>query len=154
MLRLAQTQIGIGSRDLTWHTERHRSRQKLRENGYPIEVFGSPVKVRPGSAGKSRPSFAYGFPRPPSAEKVVRKDGFAQKDAVISNAPILQSLRTDWDNVVDDAGSPSGILIEHVGKRHQAIQRSRVSRETARSFSASVEDNVSDDQSIRRTSSF
>lgn len=137
MLRLAPTQIGIGSRDLTWHTERHEARQSRRADGYPVEVIASPDRAAPLRADRIIPNLSHRFVRPLSNRKTSTNS--VRDSDLISKDPVPRSSRIFWDNILADAGTPSGIKVQNVGKRPRIIEQSDKSQGNARSAEASLE---------------
>lgn len=137
MLRLAPTQIGIGSRDLTWHTERHEARQSRRTDGYPVEVIGSPDRAVPVRTDRVKSNLPHRFARPLSTRKTstnsVRGADLTSKD------PVPRGSRIFWDNILADAGTPSGIKVQNVGRRPRIIEQSDELQGNARSTEASLE---------------
>lgn len=121
MLRALPTKIGIDSRDMVWHTQRHHHRQKLRKNGQPVDVFCSPVKDQTPSANISR-------------------DG-----NLISQEAIPQGRggKVFWNKVVVDAGAPSDILVQHIDRQPQVVDHPSKSSDIMHSSRASIEENVS-----------
>lgn len=136
MLRLAPTQIGIGSRDLTWHTERHEARQSRRADGYPVEVIASPDRAVPLGADRVKPNLSHRFVRPLSTRKTSTNS--VRDSDLISKGPVPRSSRIFWDNILADAGTPSGIKVQNVGKRPRIIEQSDKSQGNARSAEASL----------------
>lgn len=137
MLRLAPTQIGIGSRDLTWHTERHEARQSRRADGYPVEVIASLDRAAPLRADRVKPNLSHRFVRPLSTRKTGTNS--VHDSDLISKDPVPRSSRIFWDNILADAGTPSGIKVQNVGKRPRIIEQSDKSQGNARSAEASLE---------------
>lgn len=137
MLRLAPTQIGIGSRDLTWHTERHEARQSRRADGYPVEVIASPERTVPLRADRVKPKLSYRFVRPLSTRKT--SNNSVRDSDLISKDPVSRVSRIFWDNILTDAGTPSGIKVQNVEKRPRIIEQSDKSQGNARSAEASLE---------------
>lgn len=137
MLRLAPTQIGIGSRDLTWHTERHEARQSRRADGYPVEVIASPNRAVPVRADRVKPNLSHRFVQPLSTRKTSTNS--VRDSDLISKDPVPRSSRIFWDNILADAGTPSGIKVQDVGKRPRIIEQSDKSQGNARSAEASLE---------------
>lgn len=137
MLRLAPTQIGIGSRDLTWHTERHEARQSRRADGYPVEVIASPDRAVPPRADRVKPNLSHRFVRPLSTRKTSTNS--VRDSDLISKDPVPRSSRIFWDNILADAGTPSGIKVQNVGKRPRIIEQSDKSQGNARSAEGSLE---------------
>lgn len=137
MLRLAPTQIGIGSRDLTWHTERHEARQSRRADGYPVEVIASPDRAVPLRADRVKPNLSHRFVRPLSTRKTSANS--VHDSDLISKDPVPRGSRIFWDNILADAGTPSGIKVQNVGKRPRIIEQSDKSQGNARSAEASLE---------------
>lgn len=137
MLRLAPTQIGIGSRDLTWHTERHEARQSRRADGYPVEIIASPDRAVPLRADRVKPNLTHRFVRPLSTRKTSTNS--VRDSDLISKDPVPGSSRIFWDNILADAGTPSGIKVQNVGKRPRIIEQSDKSQGNARSAEASLE---------------
>lgn len=137
MLRLAPTQIGIGSRDLTWHTERHEARQSRRADGYPVEVITSPDRAVPVRADRVKPNLSHRFVRPLSARKT--SPNSVDDSDLISKDPVPRGSRIFWDNILADAGTTSGIKVQNVGKRPRIIEQSAKSQGNPRSAEASLE---------------
>lgn len=137
MLRLAPTQIAIGSRDLTWHTERHEARQSRRADGYPVEVIASPEGTVPSRADRVKPKLSHRFVRPLSTGK---NSNISVRDSdLISKDPVPRVSRLFWDNILADAGTPSGIKVQNVEKRPRIIEQSDKSQGNTRSAEASLE---------------
>lgn len=139
MLRLAPTQIGIGSRDLTWHTERHEARQSRRTDGYPVEVIGSRGRAVPVKTDKVKSKLPHRFARPLST-RIISTNSVDGAD-LISKNPVPRGSRIFWDNILADAGTPSGIKVQNVGRRPRIIEQSDESQGNARSAEASLEGN-------------
>lgn len=131
MLRLAPTQIGIGSRDLTWHTERHEARQSRRADGYPVEVIGSPDRAVPIKTDWVKSNLPQRFARPLSSRKTGANS--IRGADLISKDPVTWGSRIFWDNVLADAGTPSGIKVQNVGSRPRITEQSDESQGIARS---------------------
>lgn len=137
MLRLAPTQIGIGSRDLTWHTERHEARQSRRADGYPVEVIGSPDRAVPVRTDRVKSNLPHRFARPLSIRKTSTNS--VRGADLISKDPVPRGSRIFWDNILVDAGTPSGIKVQNVGRRPRIIEQSDELQGNARSTEASLE---------------
>lgn len=137
MLRLAPTHIGIGSRDLTWHTERHEARQSRRTDGYPVEVIGSPDRAVPVRTDRVKSSLSHRFARPLSTRKT--NTNSVRGADLISKDPVPRASRIFWDNILADAGTPSGIKVQNVGRRPRIIEQSDESQGNARSAEATFE---------------
>lgn len=137
MLRLAPTQIGIGSRDLTWHTERHEARQSRRADGYPVEVIGSPDRAVPVRTDRVKFNLPHRFARPLSIRKTSTNS--VRGADLISKDPVPRGSRIFWDNILADAGTPSGIKVQNVGRRPRIIEQSDELQGNARSTEASLE---------------
>lgn len=137
MLRLAPTQIGIGSRDLTWHTERHEARQSRRTDGYPVEVIGSSGSVVPVRTDRVKSKLTHRFARPLST-RVISTNSVRGAN-LISKDPVPRGSRIFWDSILADAGTPSGIKVQSVGRRPRIIEQSDETQGNARSAEASLE---------------
>ena len=143
MLRAAPTKIVIDSRDMEWHNKRHQIRQEVRKKGQSVDVFGSPVKDQTKTLdGQKLP---YRSPALPIVSKVASNTNSSGDNDLISKEPIPRGRlgKIFWNQVVADAGAPSGILIQNIDKQPQVIGEPRQSQDIIHSSRASIDDNVS-----------
>ncbi|MCJ1297756.1 hypothetical protein MMC08_000544 [Hypocenomyce scalaris] len=107
MLRPPPTQIGLNTRDLLWHADRHHSRQNRRASGYPSETTYPSTKAPASTANHHHTKLAYRFLRPPSGNRNAFTRGL--DDAPISGEAVPQDSRLFWDGVLANAqlSSPS-----------------------------------------------
>ncbi|KAI4127669.1 MAG: hypothetical protein LQ347_004507, partial [Umbilicaria vellea] len=104
MLRPPPTQIGLNTRDLVWHADRHRSRQTRRANSH-LSGTAQPATEAPASTtDHHHTKLAYRFPRRPSKTG----DAFRGPDeALISDEAVPQDSRLFWDGIMANAQSRS-----------------------------------------------
>lgn len=141
MLRLAPTQITLGSRDLTWHTERHNNRRDREDQhaSHSIEVTRSPVR---GPQSVEQPFSILPYLSPhllPGNEPVTTDDS---DTALISRQPVLRGSRAFWGNFLAEAGAPTGTQVQTVERRPRIIEMPRDSQETIRSSKGSIEEDL------------
>lgn len=109
MLRPPPTQIGLNTRDLVWHADRHRSRQTRRAHGNLSRAAQFSTDAPASTADHHHTKLAYRFPRRPS------KTGDAYRgsdEALISDEAVPQHSRLFWDGIMANAqtrsaGSPA-----------------------------------------------
>lgn len=144
MLRLASSHIGLSSKDLAWHKDRHHARQALRNSGLPVEVIGSPVRSCPETPDYLKLELPYYFPHPPASERGVRHGDEDEGDDLFFNEPVPQGSRTFWDRIMADAGTPLGIQVQHVDRRPRIIEESKASQGIIRSSKGSIKHVLND----------
>ncbi len=137
MLRLAPTEIVIGSRDLAWHAERHEARQSQRANGYRVEVIGSPTRPLSETTERAKSTLPYRF-----TPLSIRKTGVnpIPDGSSISKDPVPRGSRLFWDNILAEAGPPLGIQVKNIGRRPRIVEQSDESDGVIRSSQASIEE--------------
>lgn len=141
MLRLAPTQITLGSRDLTWHTRRHnhrREREKQHASGF-IEVIGSSTKGPQHLVEKPVCISPFSVPRVLPANEPVTTANF--DTASISREPVSRDSRVFWDQVLADAGAPTGTQIRNVERRPRIVEMPRDSQGMIPSSKGSIDEN-------------
>lgn len=109
MLRPPPTQIGLNTRDLVWHADRHRSRQTRRAHGHLSGTAQFSTEAPASTADHHHTKLAYRFPRRPSKTG----DAFRGSDeALISDEAVPEDSRLFWDGIMANAqthsaGSPA-----------------------------------------------
>lgn len=137
MLRLAPTQIALGSRDLKWHAECHQAhlnREKQHASGSsevkdPQESVDQPNSILPDS-------FSHLLP----AKKPTTTDN--SDTALIDREPVPRGSRVFWDQVLADAGVPTGTQVQSVERRPRITKMVHGSQEMARSSKGSIEEEL------------
>ncbi|MCJ1268959.1 hypothetical protein MMC22_008847 [Lobaria immixta] len=141
MLRLAPTQITLGSRDLTWHTERHNNRRDREDQhaSRSIEITRSLVKG-PQSVEQPLAILPYLSPPPlPGNEPVTTDDS---DTALISKQPVLRGSQVFWGNFLAEAGASTGVQVQTVERRPRITEMPRDSQGTIRSSKGSIEEDL------------
>lgn len=154
MLRLAASQIGLNSKDLEWHKNRHNARQALRNDGHTVERIGSPVRSCPETPDNLKLALPYYFPCPPFDEKRIRHNDEDEDDELLFDGPALQGSGAFWDRVMANAGKPLGIQLQHVDRRPRIIEKSRASPDISRSLKGSIEHVLNGDLGISEAHDF
>lgn len=139
MLRLAANHIGLSSKDLAWHKDRHHARQALRNNGLPVNVIGSPVGSCPETPDCLKLKLPYCFPRLPTSERGIHHGDEDEDDNLFSNEPVPRGSRAFWEMIMADAGTPLGIQLQHVDQRPRIIENSKASQGIIRSSKGSIQ---------------
>lgn len=136
MLRLSSTKIGLNSRDLSWHTERHGDRQTRRANGQSIEVITSCINPR---RTEESPRFALPdrFLRPPLTKQNVANN--SPLDLIISSDPVPQGQRSFWDGILADAGTIPRIHSQDLARHPTIVEPSQSFLEYHSSSKGSVQ---------------
>lgn len=148
MLRLASSQIGLSSKDLAWHKDRHHDRQASRDDGHPVEVIGSPVRSCPETPDNLKLALPYCFPRLSYCERRIRHNDEDEDDDLFFNEPVPQGSRAFWDRIMANAGTPLGIQVQHVDRRPRIIEKSKASQGIIRSSKGSIEHVLSGNMEI------
>ncbi|MCJ1226841.1 hypothetical protein MMC12_003495 [Toensbergia leucococca] len=101
MLRLPSSRIGLSTRDLVWHTDRHHARQAQRMTGYLPEI-GPHAAVQESRCG----TIEHGLSSPPMPEVAFDNDS---DESIVCHEPVPRDLRKFWENFLVDAGTVSGL---------------------------------------------
>lgn len=142
MLRLAPTKIGIGSKDLTWHSERHAARQNLRNNGLQVEFIGSPVKPFLETPERLKVAIPHRFLHSPSTKMPDISNN--TDEAFVFTESTAQDPKSFYKTFTGEATRPSEILVQNVGRRPRIVEQSCDSQGMTRSSKASIEEDYSD----------
>lgn len=139
MLRLAPTHIALGSRDIIWHKERQNARYD-REDQHASGSVNSRVRDHQESAEQPNPILLHSFPHLLPATAPVMADDF--ESALISKDPVPRGSRIFWDQIMADAGVPTGIQVQNVEKRPRITEMPHDSQEMIRSSKGSIEEDL------------
>jgi len=148
MLRLSSTTIGLNSRDLSWHTERHDDRQTRRAKGQSIEVTTSSTSPQ---RTEESPRFALPdrFLRHPLTKQNVASN--SPLDSIISGDPVLQSQRSFWDGILADAGTIPRIYSQDLARHPMIVEPSQNFLKYHNSSKGSVQGLSSHSQDLDRS---
>lgn len=143
MLRLAPTQITLGSRDLTWHTERHNARRARRDGedhhaSGSVDVTGSHVRDSQPSAEQLNSVLPCSYPHLRPANAPITTDD--SDTALVSREPVPRGSRVFWDKVRANARKPTAIQVHSVERRPRIVEMHRDSQEMIRSSKGSIEE--------------
>ncbi|MCJ1424337.1 hypothetical protein MMC29_002224 [Sticta canariensis] len=141
MLRLAPTQVTLGSRDVTWHTERHKSRGGEDQHARGAKVTGSPIRDPQESVEQPNSIVPHSFPHLPGNEPVTTDDS---DTTLISGQPVPRGSRVSWDQVPADSEASTGIQVQSVERRARIIEMSCDSQEMIHSSMGSIDEDLSD----------
>ena len=139
MLRLAASQVGLNSKDLAWHKDRHHARQALRDDGRVVEIIGSPVRSCPETPDNLKLTLPYYFPCLSSHENRIHYNDEDEDDDLLFDGLIPQGSGILWDRIMANAGTPPGIQLQHVDRRPRIIEKSTASQGISRSLKGSIE---------------
>lgn len=141
MLRLAPTQVTLGSRDVTWHTERHKSRCGGEDkHARGVEVTGPPIRDTQLSEDQPNSIVPHSFPHLPANEPDTTDDS---DTALIFRQPLSRGSRVSWDQVPADSEASTGIQVQSVERRARIIEMSNDPQEMIRSSTGSIEVDLS-----------
>ncbi|MCJ1464641.1 hypothetical protein MMC07_003254 [Pseudocyphellaria aurata] len=141
MLRLAPTQLALGSRDLSWHTERFNGRRARRENQLAkgsVARSRSLVRDPPESAEKPKSIMPCSFP--PSLPGKAPVDPDDSSPALVSWERVPRGNRVLWDKFIADDGAATGIEVQNVERRPRITETPRNSPQLIRSLKGSIEE--------------
>lgn len=139
MLRLAASQIGLNSKDLAWHKDRHHARQALRDDGHAVEIIASPVRSCPETPDNLKLALPYYFPCLSSYGKRIHDNDEDEDDDLFFEGLVPQESGTFWERIMINAGTPPGIQLQHVDRRPKIIEKSKASQRISRSLKGSIE---------------